>query len=156
MALWAVVSCAAAGGIKLEKTPAGNALSGAVCSMLLTAVACNVGILPAVGSAHLSALQGFVVQLATPLLLFGANLRRILKETDILLKAFAVAAVGTALGATAAVCIAGASLAGLEAVAGVWPVLAALTAKNIGGGLNYVAVAGALGVKPALFSTGLA
>ena len=36
-----------------------------------------------------------------------------------------------------------------------WKVAAALTAKNIGGGLNYVAVANTLGVSPGAFAAGI-
>lgn len=136
--LWAAVAAASAGGISLEKkTSIGRALSGPVCAMLLSAVATNLGILPAAGSIHLQSMSTFVVKLATPLLLLGADFKRILREMGGLLKAFAVGTIGTLLGAVAAFKMLEERLMMIPNVMGV---LSALTAKNIGGGLNFMAV----------------
>ena len=45
---------------------------------------------------------------------------------------------------------------GAAANADGWKVAAALVAKNVGGGMNYVAVCDTLGVSPAAFSAGIA
>jgi uncharacterized membrane protein len=129
---YAVIAGAAAAGIKLERTPVGRSLSGAVCSMLLTAILCNIGVLPAVGSPHVRELQLFAVKLATPLLLLGADLNKVLAETGSLLRAFILAAAATALGATLATVLLATQLRTVGNQA--WCVLSALTAKNIGGG----------------------
>eukprot|EP00638_Chattonella_subsalsa_P017528 CAMPEP_0117818170 /NCGR_PEP_ID=MMETSP0949-20121206/1094_1 /TAXON_ID=44440 /ORGANISM="Chattonella subsalsa, Strain CCMP2191" /LENGTH=315 /DNA_ID=CAMNT_0005656645 /DNA_START=172 /DNA_END=1119 /DNA_ORIENTATION=- len=95
---YAVISCAAAAGIKLESTFIGKSLSGPICSMLLTAILTNIGILPADPSPYVGSLQGFVVKIATPLLLLGADVVKIIHETGRLLLAFAIAACSTLLG----------------------------------------------------------
>jgi uncharacterized membrane protein len=133
---YAVIAGAAAAGIKLERTPVGRSLSGAVCSMLLTAILCNIGVLPAVGSPHVRELQLFAVKLATPLLLLGADLNKVLAETGSLLRAFLLAAVATTLGATLATVLLAMQLRTVGGQA--WCVLSALTAKNIGGGEQSV------------------
>jgi len=76
--LWAFIAASAAAGLQLEqKMSVGKALSGPVCSMLLSALATNIGILPIAGSPYISQLQSFVVKVANPLLLLGADLRKI-------------------------------------------------------------------------------
>jgi hypothetical protein len=125
--LLAVTSLAALAGIKLEKTPVGKSLSGAVCAMLISSVLVNVnhqpstinhqpstlnpqpstpnpklvcallipsvpqvniGVVPSGSLPYISSLQGFVVRIATPLLLLGADLRLIFKSTGVMLTAF--------------------------------------------------------------------
>ena len=59
--LWAFIAASAAAGLQLEqKMSVGKALSGPVCSMLLSALATNIGILPIAGSPYISQLQSFV------------------------------------------------------------------------------------------------
>ena len=155
--LYAVVSTAAATALRLERTTTlGKGLSGPVSAMLITALLTNVGILPTTGSIHLINLQGFVLRLATPLLLLGADMRKIFRETGRMLQAFMLGTVGTLLGS----CIAMLLLAGPIGTVGLpgdgWKVAAALTAKNIGGGLNFFAVTNALELSSASLATGLA
>jgi len=155
--LWAVASTAAAAGLQLEKnTAVGKALSGPVCAMLFTAVLTNIGVLPASGSVHLTNLQGFVVKLATPLLLLGADLNKIFKETGVLLKAFLVGTLGTLLGSALGFSLFAPSLRALGVDGDSWKIAAALTAKNIGGGINFMSVCGALNVQAATIGAGLA
>ncbi|KAG5181490.1 hypothetical protein JKP88DRAFT_270062 [Tribonema minus] len=151
--MYAAISSAAAAGMALERTKVGSALSGAVCSMLIASLLCNAGVIPPTGSPHTAALQIFAVKLATPLLLLGADLRKVLRETGKLLGVFLLAAAGTALGATVATLLLRQQLAAVE---GGWRVLAALAAKNIGGGLNFVAAAELLHVPSAVCVTALA
>ena len=137
--LWATAAAASATGIQLEKnTKIGKALSAPVCSMLITAIATNIGILPTGGSIYLIALQSFVVKLATPLLLLGADLKKIIKETGIILKAFLLGTIGTLLGVITGYKIFSKPINALPDGIGA---ISALCAKNIGGGLNFMAVA---------------
>ena len=66
--------------------------------MLVTALAANLGILPAPGP-YLSVPQLWTVKVATPLLMFGADLRKVLQSTSQLLKAFLAGTCGTVIGA---------------------------------------------------------
>jgi len=153
--LWAVASSAAAIGLRLERTVLGKSLSGPVCAMLITAILTNFGILPS-GSVHMTNLQSFVVKLATPLLLLGADLNKIFRETGSLMKAFLLGTVGTLLGSTLGFVLFGSSLSTLGELGDNWKIAACLTAKNIGGGLNFMSVADALKPSSLSIGTGLA
>lgn len=153
--LWAISSIAAAVGLKLEKkTAIGKSLSGPVTAMLVTAFMTNIGILPTGGSIHLTALQSFVVKVATPLLLLGADLNVIVRDTGILLKAFCLGTIGTIIGSLISYLLLHTHLSGLGSDS--WKIVAALTAKNIGGGLNFMSVASSLDVSGTTMATGLA
>ena len=153
--LYTVLTSAAATGYRLGvSTKLGKLATGPICAMGLTFVAAGTGVLPP-ASAPVSAAQGLAVRLATPLLLFGANLGAIASRAGRLMPAFALGCLGTVLGTLAG----WAALRGpLVAAFGVdaLKVVMALAAKNIGGGLNFVAVAGALGLSPAPLAAALA
>ncbi|CAK0855818.1 unnamed protein product [Prorocentrum cordatum] len=99
-----------------------------------------------------------VVALATPLLLLSCDLRAVFgSDTRRLLLAFLLAACGTALGAAlGALGLRGA----LAAACGGWPraaeLVGALTAKNVGSGLNFIAVSEALRIPRSLVAAALA
>lgn len=131
--VYASLAVVAAAGLKSEKTVVGRSLSGPVTAMLFASILTNVGILPHEGSIFVGQLQQFVVKLATPLLLLGADLREIFRETGILLRAFLLGSVGTLLGSTVAFTLFGRYLDDEG-----WKIVSALTAKNIGGGLNFM------------------
>jgi len=155
--LWSVASSAAALGVHLENTTAiGRSLSGPVCAMLITATMTNLGILPAGGSPYLMQLQGFVVKLATPLLLLGADMNVIFRETGILLRAFIIGTIGTLLGSTVGYISLLGDASAFSSPDDMWQIASALTAKNIGGGLNFMSVVDALQVSPATVGVGLA
>mmetsp|Transcript_38372 Transcript_38372/g.124252 ORF Transcript_38372/g.124252 Transcript_38372/m.124252 type:complete len:243 (-) Transcript_38372:536-1264(-) len=141
--LYTVLTTAAATGYRLGvSTKLGRRATGPICAMGLTFVAAGTGALPP-ASAPVSAAQGLAVRLATPLLLFGADLRAIASRARLLMPAFALGCLGTVLGTLAGwAALRGplASAFGADAL----KVVAALAAKNIGGGLNFVAVAGAV------------
>ena len=155
--LYSVVSTAAATALRLERTTIiGAGLSGPVTAMLITALLTNVGILPAAGSIHLINLQGFVLRLATPLLLLGADMRKIFRETGRMLQAFMLGTIGTLLGSFIAMLLLSGPIGTVGLPGDGWKVAAALTAKNIGGGLNFFAVTNALELSPASLAAGLA
>ena len=96
---FAVSASGAAAGQRLAVTSRiGATLSGPICAMLLTFVSAASGVLPPATEAVLNA-QSLSVQLATPMLLLGANLRAVARRASRLLPAFAVGTLGTALGA---------------------------------------------------------
>jgi Protein of unknown function (DUF819) len=134
--LYAVIASSAAAALRLErKTSFGKNLSGPVTAMLISAILTNVGILPASGSIHLVSLQVFVLKLATPLLLFGADLKKIFLETGIMLKAFLLGTLGTLLGSLIGMLLLSGPLNSIGLPGDSWKLVSALTAKNIGGTL---------------------
>jgi Protein of unknown function (DUF819) len=135
--LYAVIASSAAAALRLErKTSFGKNLSGPVTAMLISAILTNIGILPASGSIHLVSLQVFVLKLATPLLLFDADLKKIFLETGIMLKAFLLGTLGTLLGSLIGMLHLSAPLNSIGLPGDSWKLAGALTAKNIGGRLS--------------------
>ncbi|KAK3287521.1 hypothetical protein CYMTET_4967 [Cymbomonas tetramitiformis] len=154
-AIWTVLFGAAAFGMQANRYKIGAALSGPVCAMLFTAVLANVGVLPPPGP-HISSIQGSVVKLATPLLLFNANLRQIFRDTGELMQAFLIGTFATVFGAFVAYLVMSVPLAAIGAGDGEgWKMVSALIAKNVGGGMNYIAVSSTLGVTPVMVAAGI-
>ena len=169
-----LAGCSAAGDALAQRTAAGRALSGPVCTMLVGAAWANAtAALPggaSVDLAELRAVQGALVAVSTPLLLMGANLRAIVAGAGPLLPGFAAASAGTLAGAGLGVLALGEplrrALVGLLAATGggasadvaadVAGVAAALAAKNVGGGFNFVAVADSASVSSATVALALA
>ena len=153
--LAALSTCAYGGAAAGKHTGAGRALSGPVCAMLLAWAAHLCGALPPPGP-HFASVQLWCVTLATPLLLLGADLRAIFARTRRLSVAFAVGAAATVLGSVAGFALLAPLLQPLgDAVGDGWKLAAALTAKNIGGGFNYIAVAASLGLSGPALAAGL-
>ncbi|CAK9113519.1 unnamed protein product [Durusdinium trenchii] len=147
--------CAVLGGLFGRKTPLGRAMTGPVCAMSLGVLVASQSPAPA---AVLRRLQFFSVTLATPLLLLSCNLKELCgPATRRLLGAFAVGAVSTASAALLAALVLrhplSAALGGWETAS---KAIAALTSKNIGSGINFVAVAQALQMKPLIIAASLA
>jgi uncharacterized membrane protein len=110
--------------------------------MALAAALTNGHVLPE-PTAEFRLGQAAIVRLCTPLLLLAADLRVILGSTGRLLPPFIAGAVGTSIGA-----LVGAALLTpqLVSIPGGLACAAALAAKNIGSGLNFIAVAQVLAV----------
>ncbi len=68
----------------------GKSLSGAVSAMLIMSILTNLGVFPSGQIAFVGALQTFVVRLATPLLLLGADLNVVKRNTGSMLTAFLI------------------------------------------------------------------
>lgn len=82
--IWSALLGSASVGYYANRTKVGGALSGPVCAMLCGALLANVGVLPPPGP-HFATIQTTVVSLATPLLLLGADLRVVFRDTSRLL-----------------------------------------------------------------------
>lgn len=106
-------------------------------------------------AADVSSIQLFVVQLATPLLLLGADLRVVFSRTRGLSSIFLFGSLATCCGAVLGVALLAPWLALLGDPNDSWKLAAALCAKNIGGGLNYVAVAAGTQMSASTFAAGL-
>jgi len=154
--LWATLLSSAAVGFRSEQTRVGASLSGPLVATLCTLVLTNVGFIPSASPTY-RAVNAYLVPLAVPLLLLGADMRRVLRETGRLGIAFAVGAAATCVATVAAYAVVplGAYLKNGAPGDG-WKIAAALCARHIGGAVNYVAVSEALGASAAAVATGLA
>jgi len=148
-ALWAVLLSAAAFGLWAERTSWGSRLSGAVIAIGTTFVLSNARIIPVSAPAY-DVVWSYFVPLAIPLLLFRANLQRILKEAGPTLLAFVAGGVGTVLGTLLAYRIIPLGPEGYK-LAGIF------CSTYIGGGMNYVATSQTLDLQSGdLMTAGIA
>ncbi|KAG2333024.1 hypothetical protein Bca52824_004204 [Brassica carinata] len=140
---WTALFATGAFGIWSEKTKVGSAVSGALVSTLIGLAASNLGVISSESPAFPIVLN-FLLPLAVPLLLFRADLRRVVKSTGKLLLAFLIGSVATTVGTVLAYYLVPMKIA------------AALMGRHIGGAVNYVAISNALGVSPSVLAAGLA
>ena len=133
-AIWAALACAGAAGLQLERTKWGKEMSGALLSTLIGLTLSNLGVIPSEAPDVYGVVNAFFLPLAVPLLLFAADLRRVIGDTGRLMTAFIGGAVATVVGSFFAF-----SLMPLETLgADGWKVAGALTARHIGGSVNYM------------------
>jgi uncharacterized membrane protein len=138
-ALWAILIAAAAFGFWCERFPWGRKYSGVMWLMAMTFVLANLKIIPTTAPAY-DAVWNYLVPIAIPLLLFEADLKRIVRESGPTLIAFIIGSASVVAGV-----FIGAAMLDLgpnEAeLAGIF------TGTYIGGGLNFAAVAEASGMQ---------
>ncbi|MDJ0701892.1 MAG: DUF819 family protein [Leptolyngbyaceae cyanobacterium MO_188.B28] len=132
-AIWAILLSAATIGIWGEKTKWGAKLSGAVITMLVTFLLSNLQIIP-IDSPTYSVVWSYLVPFSVPLLLFRADLSRILRESGPTLVAYAFGAVGTVLGTVLAYFL-------LPLGESAWKLAGVFCATYIGGSVNFFATA---------------
>uniref|UniRef100_J3MAK7 Uncharacterized protein n=1 Tax=Oryza brachyantha TaxID=4533 RepID=J3MAK7_ORYBR len=94
----------------------------------------------------------YLLPATVPLLLLGADLRRVVSTTGDLLKAFLIGSVATTIGTTIAYLLVPMRSLGQDS----WKIAAALMGSYIGGAVNYVAISEALGVSPSVLAAGVA
>ncbi|XP_061361327.1 uncharacterized protein LOC133305206 isoform X1 [Gastrolobium bilobum] len=148
---WTALFAAAAFGIWSERTKIGSTLSGSLVSILVGLAASNLGILSVEAGAY-DVVMRFLLPLAVPLLLFRADLRRVIKSTGTLLLAFLLGSFATTVGTVVAYLLFPMRSLGQDS----WKIAAALMGRHIGGAVNYVAISDALGVSPSTLTAGLA
>jgi len=149
-AIWTVLLAAAAFGFRMENSRVGRKVSGAILTMGFTFVLSNLGVIPADGVAAYDVVWSYLVPLAIPLLLFRADLRRILREAGPTLAAFLVGAVGTVIGTVVAFNLIPLGEEG-------WKLASIFAATYIGGSMNYAAAAEAVQLRSGdLLSAGVA
>jgi len=137
-----------------KTTRIGRLLGAPVTAMATAFLLGSIGVLPGGGSPGAKIIQGLSIQLATPLLLLGVNIRECKKRSGPLLLSFLVACIATILGSAVAYPLCSGSLYNSLGLDGL-KIAAALMAKNVGGGVNYVAVCKALEASPASIAAGL-
>lgn len=141
---WAVLAGTASLAQYLGKSSKiGKLLGAPVTAMACTFALATIGVLNPGGSPPASALQVLSLQLATPLVLLGADLRDALRRCGPLLVSFLVASLATLVACLAGWPLLGSSLQSALGQDGL-VIAAALMAKNIGGGLNceHISVGG--------------
>ncbi|KAJ1254360.1 hypothetical protein BS78_K077900 [Paspalum vaginatum] len=146
-----LLSTAALGIWSEQRTPVGKALSGALVSVLVGLAASSAGVVAADAPAYRVVLD-YLLPLAVPLLLFRADLRRVVRSTGALLLAFLLGSAATTAGTVAAFLLVPMRSLGPDS----WKVAAALMSRHIGGAVNYVVVAEALELSPSVLAAGLA
>jgi len=138
-ALSAVIMAIVASGMWAERTRWGQALGGPLLLLAVAMALSNTGIIPYTAPLY-GTVAGFLVPAAIPLLLLRADFKTIFSESGQMLVAFLVATIATIIGS-----FAGAALIDMGPLE---PQIAGtITASYIGGSLNFVATAEALGIK---------
>jgi len=132
--IWACLSITSSLGIILERTKIGAMLSSPLVTMALSMLLCNLGLLPASHPIY-NFVTKYLIPLAIPLLLLDADLKKCIKKTGTLLKAFLCGAIGTIIGTIVAF-----KMIPMKSVIGAEKIAAALCARHIGGAVNFVAV----------------
>ena len=117
-------------------------MSGALLSTLLGLSLSNLGIVPSESHIY-GVVNSYLLPLAVPMLLFAADLRRVVRETGRLLVAFAMGAIASVSGSFLAFSFLKLRSLGVDG----WKVAASLTARHIGGSVNFFAVSEVLGVS---------
>lgn len=147
-AVWASMFAIATFGIWTETNRLGKTLSGVIFTLIAAILLSNIGIIPKSAPAY-NMVWTYIVPMAIPMLLFKANLRRIIPETKGMLIAFMFGALGTVCGALLGFAI-------LPLGEGGAAITGTMAASYIGGSMNYVAVAEILEVEHSVFLAGTA
>ena len=138
-ALWSILIALAGFGFWCERYPWGRKYSGVMLLITAAIILANLKIIPTSAPAY-DAVWNYLVPIAIPLLLFEADLKRIVRESGPTLIAFIIGSAAVVAGV-----IIGVSFLDLgpnEAeLAGIF------TGTYIGGGLNFAAVAEASGMQ---------
>jgi len=132
--LWAIIIIGVAISIYLEQTYRWAArVSGPLLALGIAMILANMGVVPESSPVY-DVVYSQIVPLAIPLLLFKANIFSILRSSKSLFLSFHIAAVGTIMGAIAAVLVMGRQMEYAAESAGI------MAGSYIGGGVNFVAV----------------
>jgi uncharacterized membrane protein len=138
-ALWSILIALAGFGFWCERYDWGRKYSGVMLLIAAAIVLANLKIIPTSAPAY-DAAWTYLVPIAIPLLLFEADLKRIVRESGPTLIAFAIGSAGVIVGVLIGVSLL--SLGSREAeLAGIF------TGTYIGGSLNFAAVAEASGMR---------
>ncbi|QIB65087.1 DUF819 family protein [Kineobactrum salinum] len=138
-ALSAAMMAIVAFGLWAERQAWGRKLGGPLVLLALAMCAANLGVIPHQAPVY-DSIAGLLVPMAIPLLLLRADFRTILSEAGTMLKAFAVAVCATVIGAVVAAAVV--DMGAMEA-----KIAGTLVASYIGGSLNFVATAEAVGLQ---------
>lgn len=113
-----------------ERTKVGRELSGVFVATLCGLALSNSGVIP-YDAPQYAIVNSFLLPLAIPMLLFSANLTRVLRDTGRLLPVFLTGSVATVISTLVAISVLPLSSLGENG----WKIAAALCARHIGGAL---------------------
>ncbi len=138
--MWAAVVSVAAFGVWSDSRWLGRWLSGAVVALLGGILLSNLQVIPSEADVY-DKIYNYILPLAIPLVLFEADLARIVREARRVMIGFLAGALGTLTGGFLAFFTITLGDSGAE-------ITAALTAAYVGGTANLLAVGQAVGLKP--------
>ncbi len=139
LALAALAMAIVAFGMWAERTRWGQRLGGPLLLLAIPMALANLGVMPHSAPLY-DTVASFLVPVALPLLLLRADFRTIVGESGPMFLAFLVAAAATVAGSVAGVLLV--DMGAQEA-----EIAGTVTASYIGGSLNFVATAEALGIR---------
>ena len=153
---WSVLCGIAALAQIIKQTMVGKLLGPPVTAMALSFGCATVGVLAPGGTPAAQTLQLVALQYATPLILLGANVRRdAIRRCGPLILSFLMAALGTIIACCVGWGVSGSALTLALGTHDGIAIAAALLAKNVGGGINYIAVCRTLDASPQAVAAGL-
>jgi len=138
-ALSAIIMAIVAFGLWAESKTWGQKLGGPLILLGVSMALANLGVIPYTADIY-DEIGGLLVPMAIPLLIMRADFRTILSESGPMFITFLVATGATVIGAFAGVLLI--DMGPLEA-----EIAGTVTASYIGGSLNYVATAEAVGLR---------
>jgi len=138
-ALSAIIMVMVSLGLWAESTHWGQKIGGPLLLIAIAMILANMGVIPHVAGIY-DEIGGMVVPMAIPLLVMRADFKTIFSESGQMFIVFLVATVATIIGALVAVFVV--DMGPLEP-----QIAGTVTASYIGGTLNYVATAEAVGLK---------
>lgn len=138
-ALSAAIMVIVAFSLWAEAKPWGQKIGGPLLLLAIAMAAANLGLIPHTAPVY-DTIGGLLVPMAIPLLLMRADFRTIFSESGTMLGVFLVAAGATFVGALVGVFVI--DMGPLEP-----EIAGTVTASYIGGSLNFVATAEAVGIK---------
>lgn len=149
--IWATLAAVGALALHAERSKFAKGFNAALLATIFGLMVSNLNIIPSHAPHIHGVVNTYVLPLAVPMLLLSGNLSRVL-STGRLLLSFLSATFATILGSLLACALIPLQSLGVDG----HMVAAALTARHIGGSINYVAVTDLLGVSPTARMAGLA
>ena len=132
--LWAVILCGVATSVWLERRFRwAKRLSGPVIGLLIAMTLSTTGVMPTSATVY-DVVADYLIPVAIPLLLFRADLARIVRVCGRMFAAFHIAVAGTVAGAFVATMLMHGQLEHPAEIGGI------MTASYSGGGVNFAAV----------------
>lgn len=144
--LWTILIVFAAVSIYCEQHYKwAEKISGPVIGLVLAVIATNIKLIPSSSPVY-DTVSNYCIPLSVAMLLFRADIKKIIKDTGKMFLCFNISAVGTLIGAVVAYFAMNNFIPELNKMAGV------LTGSYIGGGVNLFAIAASVDMSDTLLS----
>lgn len=144
--LWTILIVFAAASIYLEQNfKWAEKISGPVIGLILAVVATNIKLIPSSSPVY-DTVNNYCIPLSVAMLLFRADIKKIIKDTGKMFLCFNISAIGTLIGAVVAYLAMNNFIPDLNKMAGV------LTGSYIGGGVNLFAIASSVNMSETMLS----